>query len=407
MAETPRWQSLALEAGRAFNPNTPIDEKDLFAGRVEQLRRVIDVVNQKGQHAIIFGERGVGKTSLANVISKFLTVASGSLVAPRVNCEASDSYQTIWQKIFDQIELIRSVPVAGFSSQPRTEAYSSLELLGDQPTPDSVRRTLTLMSRGSVPILIIDELDRLLEEPRRALADTIKSLSDHAVPATIVLVGVGDSVDRLIHEHQSVARALVQIQMPRMSAEEIIQIIKKGLSHLGMTVEPDAVDRITLLAQGLPHYAHLIGLHASRAALDGKSKKVTLAFVDRAIEQAIADAQQSIRSAYHAAIRSPRPDNLFGDVLLSCALARTDELGFFAAQDVRAPMCAITGKTYDIPSYVQHLNEFSDVKRGNILTKTGERRRYRFRFTDPLMQPFVIMQGVVDGKVRDGLLKRD
>jgi hypothetical protein len=116
--------------------------------------------------------------------------------------------------------------------------------------------------------------------------------------------------------------------------------------------------------------------------------------VNQAITKAIADAQHSIQQAYLAAIRSARKENLFGDVLLACALAKSDELGFFAAQDVRPPMRQITGKNYDIPTFAQHLNDFSDDKRGCILQKTGHKRRYRYRFSDPLMQPYVIMQGV-------------
>jgi Holliday junction resolvasome RuvABC ATP-dependent DNA helicase subunit len=32
----------------------------------------MDAINQQGQHVLIYGERGVGKTSLANVLSGFL-----------------------------------------------------------------------------------------------------------------------------------------------------------------------------------------------------------------------------------------------------------------------------------------------------------------------------------------------
>jgi Cdc6-like AAA superfamily ATPase len=393
------WQQAAFEAGRVFNPNTPIDEKDLFAGRVEQVRRVIDVINQKGQHAIIFGERGVGKTSLANVLSQFLTNRAGQLLAPRINCDASDTFERLWRKIFDQIELTRSVPAAGFVEADKTVTYGASELFAGAVTPDAVRRALTIMSRNALPIVIIDEFDRLPARPRKALADTIKSLSDQATPATIVLVGVGDSVDQLIQEHQSVARALVQIPMPRMSEDEIREILRKGLLRLEMTIEDDAMERIVLLAQGLPHYAHLIGLHASRASLDSRARNISVTIVENAISKAILDAQQSIQNAYHTAIYSARPDNLFGVVLLACALAKPNKLGFFAAQDVRAPMRAITGKEYNIPSYAQHLNEFADAKRGNILCKTGVKKRFRYRFTDPLMQPFVIMQGLVTKKI--------
>jgi len=212
-------------------------------------------------------------------------------------------------------------------------------------------------------------------------------------------------VDQLIAEHESVQRALVQIKMPRMSKDEIKEIVQKGLSHLKMTIDADALDRIAVLAQGLPHYAHLLGLHTSRKALDSLSTHVDIAVLDVAIRMAIEAAQQSIRSAWHQAIISARKDNLFADVLLSCELARTDDMGTFAAQDVRTPMQMVTGKPYDIPTFAQHLNEFSDIKRGNILKKMGESRRFRYRFNNPLMPPFVIMRGFADGKVTSELLK--
>ena len=65
----------------------------------------------------------------------------------------------------------------------------------------------------------------------------------------------------------------------------------------------------------------------------------------------------------------------------------------------------ITGKDYEIPNFAQHLSEFADAKRGKILTKTGDKRRYRYRFSDPLMQPFVIMKGIAANRVPDSFLE--
>src|SRR3989442_3775491 len=98
-ASEPKWEELAVEAGRVFTPNRPIDEKALFAGRTVQIRRVIDVVRGEGQHAILFGERGVGKTSLANVMAEFFSEVE-QIVAPRVNCDGSDSFDSLWRKVF-------------------------------------------------------------------------------------------------------------------------------------------------------------------------------------------------------------------------------------------------------------------------------------------------------------------
>jgi Cdc6-like AAA superfamily ATPase len=271
-------------------------------------------------------------------------------------------------------------------------------------TPERVRRILTLLSQSSLPILIVDEFDRLSEVPRRAFADTIKTLSDHAVPATVILVGVADSVEQLIEEHASVERALVQIRMPRMSKEEIESIIRTGAQRLEMSIDEAAITRVSKLSQGLPHYAHLIGLYASRVTIDQSSVEITLTSIEAAVSRAVNGTQQSVRSTYDIAVRSPRKDNLFSLVLLACALAETNELGYFAAQDVRDPMQKISGKKYEIPSFAQHLNDFCDQKRGPVLHKDGMRRRFRYRFVNPLLQPFVIMRGLDEGAIKSNSL---
>jgi Cdc6-like AAA superfamily ATPase len=393
-------QTLAIEASSVFTPSAPINDKTLVAGRIAQVRQVIDAVNQRGQHAIIFGERGVGKTSLANVLADFLS-GGPAIVLRRINCDAGDSYDTVWKKIFEEIQFQQVAQIGGFggfSQRPRSDATAELI------SPDTVRRQLTIWSSQSHPILVIDEFDRIDDRYRTIFADTIKTLSDHSVAATVVFVGVADNVENLISGHESVQRALAQIKMPRMSETEIKEIISTGLTRLGMTIDPSVLSRIAVLSQGLPHYAHLLGLHATRAALDRLTLNIDMPILDLAIKAAVGGVQQSIRSAWQKATLSSRKDNLFADVLLACALAELDDLGTFASQDVRSPMRSITGKPYDIPAFAQHLNEFSDVKRGNILKKIGGGRRFRYHFTNPLMPPYVIMRGFSDGKVTGALL---
>jgi Cdc6-like AAA superfamily ATPase len=391
---------LSMEVGTVFTPTAPIDEKTLFAGRIEQIGKIMDALNQKGQHAVVYGERGVGKTSLSNVLASFLPKSGSTVLSPRINCDATDTFETLWVKIMKEIQFTQTKQLSGFGANTRQTQIDAATLFGDeQVSPDSVRRALTLLSLNTIPILIVDEFDRVAQDVRRAMADTIKTLSDHAVAATIVIVGVADSLDQLINEHESIERAIVQIPMPRMSVGEIKQIITLGLERLGMTVESKVLDRICVLSQGLPHYAHLIGLNSARTALEGLDSNITESALSVAITKAIDSAQQSIRTAYHNAIRSARKDNLFASVLLACALAKTDELGEFAAQDVRGPIRKITGKEYDIPSFAQHLNDFSEEKRGAILRKSGHKRKFRYKFANPLMQPYVIMQGYNSGLI--------
>ena len=181
-------QDLALQAGRVFSPTAPIDERTLFAGRDHQVRLVVDAINQKGQHAIIYGERGVGKTSLANVLSSFLGDQQLTIASPRINCDAKDTFDSVWKKILKEIELLQKTRAMRFRNQEELKPIKAVELLGKgRVTTNDVRDVLTLLSQASLPILIVDEFDRLPPKQRQPFADTIKTLSDHAVGATVVL----------------------------------------------------------------------------------------------------------------------------------------------------------------------------------------------------------------------------
>lgn len=402
------WDILAAKTSEVFTPSAPIDEKKLFAGRIEQLRQVIDAVNQKGQHAIIFGERGVGKTSLANIITKIFSPTEDR-IGIRINADNADNYNTLWRKVFDEIRILGKTKRMGFEA---SEEYNKVPLSDalieseKEITPGIIRQTLSIISSYAHIVIIIDEFDRLKEGiSRTAIADTIKTLSDHSMNVTLILVGVADSVDELIKEHQSIERALKQIQMPRMSNEELKMIVDYGLNFLGMTINEDAKKHITLLSQGLPHYTHLLCLHSVRQAIDAKTKNIALEHVESAISKAIQQAQQTTLSAYHKAITSPRKDTIFVQVLLACALAKTDDLGYFAAADVRGLLSQIMKKKYEIYGFSRHLNDFCEAERGSILCKIGKKRSYRFRFRNPLMQPFVTMQGVASKLIDKSILE--
>jgi len=254
-------------------------------------------------------------------------------------------------------------------------------------------------------LIIVDELDRLTDRAARTqLADTIKNLSDHAVNSTLILVGVADSVEELIAEHHSIERALVQVPMPRMSMSELIQIINTGLEAGNMTADESVTAWIARLAQGLPHYAHSLGLYSSFRAIESDRTNVTADDVLAATRTTV-QKSHTIHSDYNKATSSPQKQNLFSKVLRACALAEADELGYFPAAAVSEPMGRIMGRRYYVPNFSRHLFDLCEPKRGPVLKKIGEPRRFRFRFADPMMQPFVIIHDYSNGYLTNALLK--
>ncbi|TMK68854.1 MAG: ATP-binding protein [Actinobacteria bacterium] len=356
--------------GEAFRPAAPIDRRSLFSGRSEQISELFSIAAQPGQHAVIFGERGVGKTSLAAVTAEMLK--SANMLVARATCDVSDDFGSVWRKALDELRLHTTTQKVGFTGGTEETSHSLARLLGDD---------------------VKDPAGRVL------FADTIKTLSDRVVRATITLIGVADSVSELVREHRSVERALAQIHMPRMTRQELSEIATRGIEAAQMGIRPDAVRRIATLSQGLPHYTQLLTQLAAQSALAARRRVVTGRDVDVAVGRALERAQQSVVEAYQEATADTRK-SIYPQVLLACALAPEDDFGLFAASDVCGPLGRILGKPYKTAAFARHLDEFSQESRGEVLQKHGTGRTTRYRFLNPLLQPYVAMRGVSEGVVR-------
>ncbi len=393
---TPELQALSFQAGSVFTPGAPINEKDLFAGRAEQVEKIIDAISQRGRHAILYGERGTGKTSLANMIAAFLANRMAFVIS-RTNCDISDSFSSLWTKALRDIEAAGRRPQTGFSNQQPAPLQV---FAGEALRPDSVRRALQELSTMSSLIVIFDEFDRVKNpDVITAMADTIKTLSDNAVNATILIIGVADSVNDLVREHQSIERALVQVPMPKMSDDETRTIIDKGLARLTLSIDNAAREDLVLFSQGVPHVTHLLCIYTCRAALAAGRRTIYRTHVEQGVSRSLDQWQQSIRTLYDDAVRTERPGSIYKEVLLASALAEFNEFRFFCAAAVKGPLSMITNKNYQTIQFARHLKEFSEPGRGGILQRAGEAPRLRYRIANPILRPYIVMRGFRDGLV--------
>jgi hypothetical protein len=381
MAKVERIAAVA----RAFTPGTPVGRLDMLAGRMPQLTDIVSAVSMAGQHVGLYGERGVGKTSLANVVAQFFDNATRleHYRTVRVNCSTEDTFKSLWANVFAELDVV-------------VDEHRGL-------SPELVRRQLDALD--SPVLIVLDELDRMKDDGAlTALADTIKTLSDHAITSTLVLVGVARSIGELVGEHASIVRALVQIEMPRMSSSELAEILTKGCTAAGLSARASAIEEIVTLSEGLPHYTHLLGLHAAQCAVQDDRTEVRVDDVRRAIPKAV--DRHTILNDYQQATRSARKDALFSQVLLACALAPKNQLGFFTSGSIRAPLEVIAGRKIDIPAFSNHLSQFLEPERGAVLQREGSSRRYFYRFTDPILQPYVILKGLASQLITDEQRRR-
>lgn len=391
------WATLRAEITEAFSPGAPVQERDLFSGRASQITSLEDAVNQRGRHAIVYGERGVGKTSLANVLPLVMHRPNKELIYVRVNADPTDTFVSLWKKVFKRMTYVTAT-LEGVVTKKISEDF------GSELAPDDVQLVLSEFSDNHIPIIVLDEFDRIKDRiTTQLVADTIKALSDYSVNATVVIVGVAEDVSTLIQGHESITRSLIQIKMPRMSTEELKQLVLTRYMRCGIQTDADAVWKIIFLSRGLPYYAHLLAMHAARYAIDNRKTVIKHDDVDKALEGAITELDQTIKEKYVMAVRSQRTeDTLYAPVLLACAFAVTDELGRFQQSAVAAPLNRIIpGKNYQASTFALHMNAFTEANRGCVLQRYGTARNYRYRFADPMMQPYVILKGLDEGRLND------
>jgi len=396
-----RSRRMAL-VSQVWTPAAPVQNQELFAGRIHQLQKVLETVWEVGQHCVLYGERGVGKTSLANIITEKF---SQGMVCRRVSCDSDDTFETIWDRVLARIPIAFFERKVGFDRDAEQLTFSLAGLPGAR-ADKAAELASFLIDNGAHGLLVIDEYDRVQDDvTKKRMADLIKNLSDNRAAMTILLVGVADDVVQLIGEHPSVGRCLRQIRLPRMSDPELREIVERGVKVVGLPFSEAAAHAIVESSRGLPHYTHLLAKHSALRAVRSDRDKVTIEEFRGGVDAAIEDAQASIKEAYQVATSSRKP-SLYEEVLLAAALAPADDYGSFRPKSLEAPMSELCGRSMTVQNFFPHLAKFCSEERGPILTKVGQEKRYRYRFTDPLMKPFVLLLGRKAGTDIDGMLER-
>lgn len=369
---------------QVFSPISPIEEIDLFFGRKVQLEKVRDAINEKGQHAILYGDRGVGKTSLANIMSRSYT----NLYAVKITCDRTDDFKTIWERIFNNIKFSHNTESIGFKGENHTEIYTLKDRISSvgELTPNVLVDIINSLGEAKL-LFIIDEFDNVRDDKTRSsFADLIKSLSDNNKNTTILLVGIADSVEELIGDHQSLERCLKQVKMPRMKKEECEDIIQNGMEKLGMKIENSVKDKIIDFSSGFPHYIHLLCKYGCEELIDNSRSVFTDAYLTIAVKKGIENTAEQLRSSFRRGVLTSNNSNKWRDVIYSCCSCEIDEFNSFTISDVVKNYEKIAGRQSDIK---YNLNQLTKEERGEILVKLGKGKSTKYAFKNPMMRAFV------------------
>jgi hypothetical protein len=367
-----------------FTPSSPVENIELFSGRKNELEEISQAIVEKGQHAVMFGPRGAGKTSLANMTRYFYE----DLMVVKVTCNRNDDFKSIWDRALRKIIFVNPSSEIGYKPAEKPEIVPAYYPDEAELTPTEIEGILTNLNQSL--LFIFDEFDSIKSNTvKTQMADMIKILSDNLPFITLLIVGIAQSVDKLIGEHHSIERCIRQIELPLMPGADAKEMIKYNLGLVKLKIKAAIVDKIVELSSGFPNYLHLLCKHSATQAIEEGKSEINNKHFNNAVIKSINNSDYSIRNAYQKATGSVSGKNQFANVLLACAMANTDFENSFGSGEVLKEYNSITGSEHKAESINYNLGMLCKRERAEILTKLGRQKNARYRFRKPLLKAFV------------------
>lgn len=334
-AGAPDLHRARLALAEALAPSQPVTSSERFAGRTDTLEALIAAIEQSRAHVVLYGERGIGKTSLIHVFAE--TAREARYLVFYGSCGVEASFDEMFRAFAARIPLLFHADISPTADEEEHQR-SFADLVGEGALDP--RELADLFGRivGTRVILILDEYDRVEDVTfRRNVAELIKNLSDRAARVQLVLTGVASSLEELVGFTPSIRRNLVGLGVGPMDEAAMNEILDRAEAATGLRFAAGARARITRMSAGSPYLVRLLGSRAAALALDAERVEVSPADVVAGTEAVLGEWNAGLprnvqRMLERADVQKALPH------LIAAARASGTPDGSFTAEDVAAEL---------------------------------------------------------------------
>jgi len=267
-----------------FTPGRPVPA-EFFVGRKEQVNEILRYIasSVRSEHLesiLIYGDRGIGKSSLAICVSE-LADRKYDIVPVHISLagttELLDTLQTIIiqtiKKIgksrwFEKVESafgkhIKKVGLWGFEVEVnigKKELLSSVNNF-DMPLKSICEKIANAGKKGLV--LVLDDINGLVD--KSDFANWYKGFSDGMainrtkLPVSIIMITTKTQRERLCELQPSLMRIFRPAKVERLSDKEVGNFFPRIFTELGMHLDNEALSLMTDFSSGLPIMMQEIG----------------------------------------------------------------------------------------------------------------------------------------------------
>lgn len=324
------YDAFGSEMAALISPAQPIQTIEHLQGRAKELERIKRALFAPGRHIFIYGDRGIGKSSLA--ASAAVQIQSSDSPYIDVSCSTDSTFRSVIANIGTQaarlsrlhktkrtltagIEL-RFLKVSASEEITFNDLFEVIRTVGD--AVEVLREVAAVHSMR--PVVVIDEFDRMADDRERSLfADLVKQLGDKKINVTFFFTGVGHTLDQLLGAHPSAIRQFETIELDKLNWTARWNIAVNALEKFGVEIEDNIRIRIAAVSDGYPAYVHLITEKLLWRLWDDPSEisNVDWEHYNGAIQDAIVSVNADLKRPYEQAVNQRTED--FEEVLWATA----------------------------------------------------------------------------------------
>ncbi len=318
------------EMASLISPARPIQSIEYLHGRAKELERINRALFAPGRHIFIYGDRGIGKSSLA--ASAAAQAQSSDSPYIDVSCSTDSTFRSVIANIGSQavrlsrihktkrtlsagIEL-RFLKASASEEVTDNDLFEVIRTVGD--AVEVLREVAAVHSIR--PVVVLDEFDRMADEHERGLfSDLVKQLGDKKINVTFFFTGVGHTLDQLLGAHPSAIRQFETIELEKLNWTARWNIAVNALGKFSVEIEDNIRVRIAAVSDGYPAYVHLITEKLLWRLWDDPTEvtNVDWSHYNGAIQDAIVSVNAELKRPYEQAVNQRTED--FEEVLWAAA----------------------------------------------------------------------------------------
>ena len=266
-------QKLRKQAASVYTPGVPITDPKYFSGRDNLLNDLTDQLDIQGKVIILYGDRGVGKTSFCNMLVR-------NRKAIKYSCTEKDNFITIFLNILRDAEIFltedeqTSILESGIEigadgtfkvSDKKTQNIKYKPIGQERLDQSAILRRLKQSTQ--VDTIVFDEAQNLKDKHVHSqLSSLLKAFSDNHLDIAVIFVGIAETDENLFPADPDYAeyklRHYTTAQIPPMEENEILDIIERREKLFKLVFDEKFKKDIAWLSIGYPSIAHTLALYS-------------------------------------------------------------------------------------------------------------------------------------------------